>query len=378
MKKCKRLIIFSGNSGSLINFRYELILELSKFYSITLLAPFNENIKLIKKKFKNKKINLINIDLIRNKYNIFSDLKTLYILFINILKLNPQLIISYNVKPVIFTGLVLSFFSNVKYIPIITGLGFHFINNNFKTKFFRSIIKFLYKFSLNKAKVIIFQNKDDRNLFLSENIIKKFQKILIVNGSGINLKIFKKYKLPLKNIFLMSSRILREKGVFEYIKASIIVKKFNNNCFFFLAGGFDNGISFINKKKFLNIIKKSPINYLGHVNDMKKFLKKSKFYILPSYREGTSHSILEALATGRPVITTKVPGCKNTVVNNKNGYLVKSKSHISLAKAMIKIINKDHVSLLKMANYSNYLAKKKFDVNKINLKILQTIKNHIN
>ena len=98
MKKCKRLIIFSGNSGSLINFRYELILELSKFYSITLLAPFNENIKLIKKKFKNKKINLINIDLIRNKYNIFSDLKTLYILFINILKLNPQLIISYNVK----------------------------------------------------------------------------------------------------------------------------------------------------------------------------------------------------------------------------------------------------------------------------------------
>ena len=99
---------------------------------------------------------------------------------------------------------------------------------------------------------------------------------------------------------------------------------------------------------------------------------------MPSYREGTSHSILEALATGRPVITTKVPGCKNTVVNNKNGYLVKPKSHISLAKAMIKIIKKDHGSLLKMANYSNYLAKKKFDVDKVNLKILSTINNHIN
>ena len=118
-----KILIISSYSNSLINFRYELIEQLSKIYSITVLVPFDKNIKFVKKKFRNKKIDLINLNLLRNNYSLINDIKTIRNIFINIYKIKPKIIISYNIKPVIYTGIVLSVFSNIQYIPIITGLG---------------------------------------------------------------------------------------------------------------------------------------------------------------------------------------------------------------------------------------------------------------
>ena len=191
----------------------------------------------------------------------------------------------------------------------------------------------------------------------------------IVHGSGIDLNHYP-FSIPSKRpIFLMLARLLIDKGVREYAEAARIVKNKYPNAVFKLAGRLDSNPSSISTDE-LNIwINNGFIEYLGEISSVQESLADCRFYVLPSYREGTPRSILEALATGRPVITTDSPGCRETVIHGINGLLVSPKNSKSLANAMVQLLEEKDDKILSMGKESFILSKNKYAVEKINKSI---------
>lgn len=368
----KHILIIASHGPSLINFRLNLIkLLLSKGYKVSV-ASSSENFNYTSQKQLKAlgvKINLFSLS--RTGLNIFREFKSILDLLRIIKYSKPNIIISYTAKPVVYSGLILKFFPKIIHFPLITGLGFAFTNNLLIVgNLLRLLMIFLYYFSLKKSKKIIFQNKDDKKLFLELKIIKDKKKMSVVNGSGIDLNAFRFSRLPAKHIFLMIARLLIDKGIREYFKASIIVKKKFPNVEFRLIGDLDQNPSSLNKKELKFWLKKSKIKYLGRRNSVKSALKSCRYFVLPSYREGTPRTILEALSIGRPVITTNVPGCRETVVNKKNGLLVPSKNSKALANAMIELIKKKDKKIKSMAKESYLIAREKYEIDKVNTNML--------
>ena len=219
---------------------------------------------------------------------------------------------------------------------------------------------------------IIFQNPDDEELFKSLNIVEN-KKTYVVNGSGVDLGYYSPTSLPSKNIFLMLSRLVIDKGVIEYCEAAREIRKKYPEIIFNLAGSFDPNPSAIKYKQLKTFIDNKDVHYLGHVNDVREILNNCKFYVLPSYREGTPRSILEAMSIGRPIITTNTTGCKETVLNGINGLLVPIKDKKSLVLAIEKLLKLDDKKIRDMANESIKLARQKYDVRKVNAHILEII-----
>ena len=171
-------------------------------------------------------------------------------------------------------------------------------------------------------------------------------------------------------MILMISRLLIDKGVREYFQAAKIVRSSYPNAQFKLAGYFDKnpGVSHDELKSW---IKDGSIQYLGEIESVQSILKSSRYFVLPSYREGTPRSTLEALSSGRPVITTDVAGCRETVIHEKNGLLVPVKDQVSLANAMMKMLEKSDEKIETMARESFLIAKNKYEINKVNKSIIE-------
>lgn len=228
-----------------------------------------------------------------------------------------------------------------------------------------------YKIAFRYNKKVIFQNKDDVEEFIKRKYLKK-EKCEVVDGSGVNLERFKRNPLPQENIFLMVSRILKQKGVREYFEAAKIVKEKYPNTQFLYVGAEDKTQAALNlnevKEEFLDT---GIINYCGESNDVPSYIAKSTVFVLPSYyREGVPRTLLEALAMGRPILTTNTIGCKETVKDGVNGFFVPIKDSKALAEKMIYMIE-HRQELQKMSDASFEYCKKRFDVNIINKRMLE-------
>ena len=368
----KHILFVASYGPSLINFRLSLIKKLlSKGYKVSVASPKENFSNTLQKELKKLGVYVNIFSLSRTGLNIFQDCNCLFQIYKIIQNSKPNIIISYTSKPVIYTGLVLKFFKEIEYYPLITGLGYYFIpRGSIKYKIIKYLIIKLYSKGLKNSKKIIFQNKDDQSLFLKLGIIKNKKITKIVNGSGVDLNAFPKSSLPSKPVFLMISRLLVDKGVREYVQAAKIVCSRFSNVTFQLAGFLDKNPAGISAGELKSWIKKGNIKYLGKIKSVQSILKTCKYYVLPSYREGTPRSTLEALSTGRPVITTDVPGCRETVIHEKNGLLVPEKNPKALANAMIKLLNKEDKKIKKMAHESFLIAKNKYEINKVNQSIL--------
>ena len=371
----KHILIISSHAPSLINFRLPLIKELlrkgNKVSIATTKYKFTDNLQ-------NQLIDLgikINIfSLSRSGLNLFRDFKSFREMRNIIQNCNPDILIAYTAKPVIYTGIILKSFPKISYYPLITGLGYAFTSdNNFKRTILKNLMIKLYKEGLKSASKVIFQNTDDKNLFNKLKIIKKKNLLRVVNGTGVDLKAYPFSTLPSKPIFLMISRLLVDKGVREYVQAAKIVRSRFPRAIFQLAGYFDENPSGISLNELKFWIKQKNIQYLGEIDSVRSILKSCRYYVLPSYREGTPRSTLEALSTGRPVITTDVPGCRETVINKKNGLLVPPKNPKALAKAMITLLEQKDKATKSMAKQSYLIAKKKYKIEKVNKSILSII-----
>tara|TARA_Y100000768_G_C23943877_1_gene666535 strand:+ start:133 stop:1257 length:1125 start_codon:yes stop_codon:yes gene_type:complete len=371
----KHILIFASYGPSLINFRLHLIKKLiSKGYKVSVASPIDNFSISLQDELKNLGVNLNFFSLSRTGLNIFQDLKSISQIYKIIKSSKPNIIISYTAKPVIYSGLILNFFPKISFFPLITGLGFAFTEMNlFKQKLIKFLMIKLYKFALLASKKVIFQNKDDQYLFYKLKIINKKKMSNIVNGSGVDLNSYPFSILPSKPIFLMISRLLIDKGVREYVSAAKIVRLNFPNARFQLAGYLDKNPSAISNDELKSWIEKGYIEYLGEHKSVQPILKSCRYFVLPSYREGTPRSTLEALSTGRPIITTDVPGCRETVINNKNGLIVPVKNSVALANAMINLLTEKDEKLENMAQESFLLAKSKYEINKVNQSILDVM-----
>lgn len=369
----ENILIITSYGPSLVNFRFSLIKKmLSKGHKVYVASPINNFSQQMQEKLICIGVKINIVELSSQSLNGFNDLKFIIQIYKIIKNYKPSKIISYTAKPVIYTGLILNFFKSIDYFPMITGLGYFFIErNSIKHKFFQFFIIKLYTLAIKNSTKIIFQNNDDRLLFLRFKIIQNKNILEVVNGSGVDLKEYPFSKLPLKPVFLMISRLLIDKGIREYVGAAKIVRSKFPNTSFQIAGYLDKNPSSISPSELDLWIKNGYIEYLGSIKSAQSALKACKFFVLPSYREGTPRSTLEALSSGRPIITTDTPGCRETVIHGKNGFLIQAKNSDALANAMIELLKKNELEVEKMGKESFHIAKTKYDVKKVNRSIME-------
>jgi glycosyltransferase involved in cell wall biosynthesis len=372
----KHILIISSELFSLINFRSSLIKYLiDDGHRVTVLVPKEKyNTEGTIQKLKSMGVIFKSYSLSRAGLNPFKDYLSYKSICFVISQCKPDIVIAYTAKPVIYAGMAMRHFPKISFFPLITGLGYGFTEGDgLKRKLIQQLMIILYRKGLKNSKSIIFQNPDDEKLFYKLKIIFKNMSSHIVHGSGVDLDLYPFSPLPKKPIFLMLARLLIDKGVREYAEAARIVKAKFPKAIFQLAGRLDSNPSTISSNELNFWINEGFIQYLGEISSVQKSITSCRFYVLPSYREGTPRSVLEAMATGRPVITTDVPGCRETVIHGKNGLLVPPKNSKSLANAMIQLLEETDDKTQSMGRESFILAKEKYAVERVNKDIISIL-----
>lgn len=364
-----KILINSGRAIPVFKKRKKLLHEMQKNGADIYLCGFEENADSV---CQEESIHFIKVPISRAGLNPFADFAVCCKYYKAIKKSHVDIVHSYTAKPNIYTSLAARV-AGVKYIyPTVNGLGYAFTENQgTKNKLVQIIMCALYKISFAGATRVFFQNSDDAEELICRKIIKKEQ-CVIVAGSGIDLTEFPFSECGSSPVFFLASRLLITKGLRTYFEAAEIVKKKYPEARFLLAGDFDPNPDGIREAELEQYAKEGNIEYLGLVKDMKNALKSCTVFVLPSYyREGIPHAILEAMSTGRAIITTNAPGCKETV-NGKNGFLIEPRNSEQLAEKMIWMV--EHPEEVKqMGVESRKYAEEKFDVEKVNRVMLETM-----
>lgn len=302
---------------------------------------------------------------------LLDNLKTFFKIKQLVQSVKPEVVFLGNVKPNIYGGIA-AYKCGIKNIyGLISGLGYAFIDEpGFKRSLVKNICLFLYKFSFRHFSHVFFQNHDDRDLFIEKRVVKA-ETSSVVAGTGVDLNLFNPQPFPEALTFFMAARLLKEKGVFHFVEAAKILKKKYPHVKFVLGGNIDTNPSAITKQQLDECL--HDVNYIGFVENMPEAMAKCSVFVYPSYyREGTPRALLEALACGRPVITTDNVGCRETVLDGQNGYKIEIKSTKSLVDAMEKFIT-DPGKISGMGANSRKLAENKFDIRLVNQDIYNTV-----
>lgn len=361
-KKFMKLVIVASTPESIIPFRGKLILRFCNLgFKVHICAPFNEEHQNIVQELKdNYFVEPHTTILGKASMNMLSDLRYLIRLIKITKSVKPDVMLCYTMKPVIY-GSIAGWISKVPMrISMITGLGFIFSeSHNVFKRCVQFISKILLKFSLQKNNKIFFQNIDDQKLFSQKKITSKNQLTFVTNGSGVDLNFYKVRPLPPKPSFLLIARMINNKGIREYIKAIREVKKSYPSITFSMVGGLEENIDGIDLKDIYSWVAEGLVNYKGSLSDVRPEIEDCSIFVLPSYREGTPRSVLEAMSMGRAIITTDVPGCRDTVIDGVTGILVRPKDSFDLAKAMLRLI-KDSELRIEMGRKSREYVEKKY------------------
>lgn len=308
----------------------------------------------------------------RNGTNPIRDLTTFRALYSLLKEEKPDKIFAYQAKTVIYGGIAARLNGIREFYPLIAGVGSVFLGDSPKQKLIRSILVEEYKLGMRYAPKVFFQNRDDLKVFTDYKILPE-HKAVMLHGSGVNVEKFKPTPLPEKPGFLCISRLIRDKGVVEYLEAARKLHKLRPEMQCVLVGPFDTNPSAIQPEELQSYIDDGSVAYVGEQKDVQPFLHECTAYVLPSYHEGTPKTVLEAMACGRPTITTDAPGCRETVTDGVNGYLVPVKDIDAIVHAMEMILD-DPEKNAEMAMAARRIAEDVYDVHKINLKIRQTMR----
>lgn len=332
----KKILLVSNTSWYLHNYRLGLALYLKKAgYNVAAAAPYDR----FSDKLKDAGIEFINIRRLERKgRNPFKELALLMELHGIYKREKPELIIHFTIKPNLY-GSLAARFTGIPSISMITGLGYVFMNSFLLQKCIRP----LYRFALAHARKVVFQNEDDMEYFVASRLVES-DRALCLRSSGINKDCFSPLRYTKKSvngkvIFLMSGRLLRDKGIEEFIRGARYVKQRHQNTEFHLLGPVDAGNpSAVTDKDIESWVNEGLIRYFPPVDDVRQHLINCDIFVLPSYREGLPRSILEAMALEKPVITTDTPGCRETTEHGITGLLVPEKDHKALSNAMETMI----------------------------------------
>jgi glycosyltransferase involved in cell wall biosynthesis len=278
------------------------------------------------------------VPLARTGTNPISDLRYFLKLCQILRTVRPALVIGYTIKPNIW-GSLAARLSGTRSASMVTGLGLTFVpGKGWKRRVLQQLMRKLYAIATRGNDRVVFQNPDDQRDFIAAGCLLDPNKAVLVNGSGVDLDHYALAPLPQRATFLMIARIMISKGVREYIEAAIAMMKDRDDCTFCLVGPLDDGPDAIPRAELDRWIE-SGITYLGSLQDVRPAIADASVYVLPSYREGTPRSVLEAMAMGRAVITTDAPGCRETVTHGRNGLLVPVGDANAVRQAMEALAN---------------------------------------
>ena len=372
----EKIAVIASKASSLINFRGELIKRWSDMgYKVYALAPdFTEDIK---RGVEDHGAVPMDYKLNRTGLNPAADLLSIYSLYRIMKRIKPDITYTYTIKPVIY-GSYAGKLAGLEHMnSLITGLGYTFVGEGVSRKIINKTAQLMYKIALNFNELVFFQNNDDRDLFIDKGLVKE-KKTVVVNGSGVNTDHFYYDELSnnisKENIsFLIMARLLVAKGVKEFIEAAKRIREKYPKVNFDVLGPFNpENPDSIKKNLLQEAQEKDIINYHGEVDDVRSHIKDCTVYVLPSYREGTPRSVLEAMSMGRPIITTDVPGCRETVQDGQNGFLVSVKDAETLADKMEYFIENPDQAVV-MGKNSRKMAEEKYDVHKVNETITEAM-----
>lgn len=370
----KRILIIASLASSLIRFRGDFIKSLiQNGYDVFTAAPSygEEDFQII----RTMGASPIQFNLQRTGLNPIKDLNSIMELKSIIKDHNIDLVFPYTVKPVIY-GSMAANMCKVPVISLITGLGYTFTGLSAKARVLQRFNELLYKLSIRKNRIVVFQNKDDYQLFIDRKVISKQQRIEFVSGSGVNLNEFKfkeKYSSD-KVSFLLVARLIKEKGIGLYMEAAKILKIKYPKTEFHLIGVPQKSPSAISEDEINLLHEEGIIVFHGSQSNIEDHLHKTDIFVLPSYyREGLPRTTLEACACGNPIITTDSVGCREAVIEGVNGFLIEPQNLDELVKAMDFFITNPE-KIKEMGINSRKYAEERFDVNLINNDLLNLVK----
>lgn len=363
-----------GNQGfSLLNFRGPLIEDLVKRgHIVYALAPqMDGDISA-----KLQEIGAIphEIHLARTGTNPFADLRTVWNLWREFRRLKPDIVLGYSAKPTIYGTLAAWLAQVPSRFAMIEGLGYIFIARPDEGKsrtLLRKLVMSLFRLSLRKTEKVFFLNQDDIRDFTSMKLVSQKQTVNI-GGIGVDLEKWQPAKPVIKPVtFIFVGRLLRDKGVHEFVSAARTIKITQADTRFLLVGGLDDNPESISYSDVTAWVQEGLVEWPGHV-PVAEWLKQASVFVLPSYREGVPRSTQEAMSMARAIITTDATGCRDTVENGVNGYLVPVRDADALAKAMLRFIENPEL-ISTMGEQSRKMAESKYDVRKVNAKMIATM-----
>ncbi|HCP99127.1 MAG TPA: glycosyltransferase family 1 protein [Pseudoalteromonas sp.] len=364
----QHVVLIGTLPSSIYNFRGELVRALvSNGCKVTAFASGASEDEI--NKIKALGADYFDYPVSRSGLNPLEDIKTFLFLKRKFNEIKPDSVLAYTIKPVIWGGLAARLSGVKEFYALVTGLGFAFQKGSFLKNTLMKVVKGLYRLSLKKAKGVIFQNPDNRQVFVDLEIVPE-HKTAVVNGSGVDITHFEVKPLPSTPIFLLIARLLGDKGIREYVKAANIVKQKYPDAIFQLVGPEDPSPDGISLTELTQLNTNNAVDYLGGTNDVRPYIEDCSIFVLPSYHEGLPRTVLEAMATGRPILTTDVPGCRETVINGENGWLVEKANVEQLVERMNWFIENQQ-EWQRMAGESRAMVEDKFDVHKVNAELLK-------
>lgn len=367
------VLVIGGQARSLTNFRGPLLRALvASGHRVIAAAPNLTRERDSAEELAKFGVRCSDVPLSRTGLNPFADLRTLAALVNLMRREKPEAVLGYAAKPVIFGTIAAAIAGVERRYALVTGLGYAFTPGpGAKRGLVRSAMMRLYRTAFRRATKVFFQNNDDAVLFRELRLLPPNLQVVVVNGSGIDLTSFQPAPLPPgPTRFLLVARMLSAKGIREFVAAARMMRAQHPDAEFHLVGGLDSNPDSIPAEEVRGWHDEGTVVWHGEVTDVRPHIAASHVFVLPSYREGTPRSVLEAMAMARPIVTTDTPGCRETVIEGENGFLVPTHSVEPLAAAMERFVG-DAALIERMGQSSRQLAERKFDVNKINAEMLR-------
>lgn len=365
------VLIIAGNARSLIANRGDLICDMrAAGLEVAAAVPTADYLPEVEE----LGITIYPVEMGRTGINPLHDLKYLLALRRLLRQVRPQVVFGYTIKPVVYGSLAARLARVPRIYSMITGLGHVFTTQNARNRRLQKVIGLLYRLGLSANRRVFFQNPDDLQEFMDRGMLKDRRKAVRTYGSGVDMQRFSREPLPQgPTTFLFIGRLLTEKGIAEFCEAARQVRADYPEACFIAVGPHDPNLPHACAAEDLERWKaEGVVEFVGGVKDVRPWIAQSSVFVLPSYREGTPRSVLEAMSMGRPIITSDAPGCRETVEEGVNGFLVAPRSVAPLADAMARFLAEPE-RVTEMGEASWQLVKRHYDVHKVNRVILDAM-----
>jgi glycosyltransferase involved in cell wall biosynthesis len=367
--------VLSSLSHSLLNFRGRLLSAMvAEGHEVVACAPDRD--EQVVRRLQSMGIRFAHTPMARASSSVVNDLRTLGHYMAVILRERPSVVLAYTQKPIIFGGIAARVLGGCNFFALVSGLGYVFSPAADHRRGLRRLVCRLYRAALKRASAIFVFNSSDRPDMIRFGIVSPRHRVIQVPGSGVDLSYFTPAPLPAgAPAFLMIARLMRDKGVAEFIEAAREVRVTNPDARFMLLGRCeDENPTGIRPAELRQMLEGSCVELFDETNDVRPYLNACTTFVLPSYyREGLPRTILEAMASARAVITTDLPGCRDAISDGVNGLLVEPRDPHALARAMRKLAN-DPAAAAGMGARGRAIAEQEYDVRRVNGLLLREMR----